>query len=157
MRPATHYDSDDGPNSKKPYHHGLLSKKHPHKHAEGDRKRWRDAITERERKRYEGVWAANRGLLIPMRVRGGQDVVHGLVVRDIWTRSQLGIRLLEEIWELVEGRIGGPKGMLGREEFVVGMWLVDQCLKGRKLPIAVGDSVWDSVRQLTGVRIGKLR
>ena len=40
----------------------LNMKKHPNKHSEGDRKRWRDVITERERKRYEAVWASNKGL-----------------------------------------------------------------------------------------------
>jgi hypothetical protein len=166
-------------------------KKHPNKHAEGARRRWRDAITERERRRYEGVWAANRGILISTSAYGegvdaaDMDDVHGFVVRDIWSRSGLGFRVLEEIWDLVEcgGRVssasvsasasasasstslaidGGQKkkkeeerrrGRLKRDEFVVGMWLVDQCLKGRKLPVAVQDSVWESARRLmSGLR-----
>lgn len=153
-------------------HHHIL-KKHPNKHAEGDRKRWRDSITERERKRYEGVWATNRGLLLPLsllRPSPNQtpssastsfaaikqaelnllDCVHALIVKDIWTRSQLALPTLAEIWELVDG-LG--EGRLRREEFVVGMWLVDQCLKGRKLPVRVGESVWESVRVLRGVRV----
>lgn len=44
--------------------HRHLVRKHPNMHHEGDRKRWRDKITEKERKRYEGVFAANRGLLL---------------------------------------------------------------------------------------------
>ena len=153
-------------------------KRHPNKHAEGTRKRWRDAVSEAERKRYEGVWAANRGLLMgavaPAAATaaagagpGGEDGpaarVHALVVRDVWARSGLSDRLLAEVWELVRG--GGPAAVareeklrgedeawrrrsLRREEFVVGMWLVDQCLKGRKLPVEVSESVWGSVRSL---------
>jgi len=159
-------------------HHHIL-KKHPNKHAEGDRKRWRDSITERERKRYEGVWATNRGLLLSLSLSRPDspnktsnnpltsssshslavtkqaelnllDCVHALIVKDIWCRSQLALQTLAEIWALVDG-LG--EGRLRREEFVVGMWLVDQCLKGRKLPVRVGESVWESVRVLRGVRV----
>ncbi|KAL9122512.1 MAG: hypothetical protein Q9187_000930 [Circinaria calcarea] len=127
-------------------------KKHPNKHAEGDRKRWRDQITERERKRYEGLWAANRGLLIP--ATEPQDLVNNLVVRDIWERSQLSSTILAEVWDLVDSQ---GVGRLSREEFVVGMWLVDQCLKGRKLPVKVSESVWSSVRRLSGIKILETR
>ena len=41
-----------------------LVKKHPNKHHEGDRKRWRDVVTEKERKRYEGLWASNKGIYV---------------------------------------------------------------------------------------------
>ncbi|MCJ1321354.1 Increased rDNA silencing protein [Xylographa vitiligo] len=153
---STHSDDDD---HKK--HHYHILKKHPNKHAEGDRKRWRDSITERERKRYEGLWAANRGLLLDSSYSqddskseytfDARDSVHGLVVKDIWNRSQLASNMLEEIWALVD--IHDDDHCLSREEFVVGVWLVDQCLKGRKLPVRVGDSVWESVRGLKGVKI----
>ena len=76
------------------------------------------------------------------------DVLN-LVVREIWSRSRLPEHELAEVWELVDGR---QVGRLKREEFVVGLWLVDQRLKGRKLPIKVSESVWDSVRG-TGVRV----
>ncbi|MCJ1388189.1 Increased rDNA silencing protein [Xylographa bjoerkii] len=152
---STQSDEDD---HKK--HHYLILKKHPNKHAEGDRKRWRDSITDLERKRYEGLWAANRGLLLgPSFAQDSstlettfdvRDCVHGLVVKDIWSRSQLAPNMLEEIWELVNIH---EEGRLRRDEFVVGMWLVDQCLKGRKLPVSVGESVWESVRGLRGVKI----
>ncbi|MCJ1396836.1 Increased rDNA silencing protein [Xylographa trunciseda] len=152
---STHSDEDD---HKK--HHYHIIKKHPNKHAEGDRKRWRDSITERERKRYEGLWAANRGLLLgPSFSLGGsmlnptsdaREGVHRLVVKDIWSRSQLAPSVLEEIWELVDTH---KEEWLKREEFVVGTWLVDQCLKGRKLPVRIGESVWESVRGLRGVKI----
>jgi hypothetical protein len=138
--------------------HVHLLKKHPNKHAEGDRKRWRDSITEKERKRYEGVWAANRGLLLSPQyfpsMKSPVDsslgsCVHAYVVRDIWQRSHLPTNTLSGIWELVDG-LG--KGRLRREEFLVGLWLVDQCLKGRKLPVKVGESVWESVR-VVGVKV----
>jgi len=148
--------------------------KHPHKHSEGEGRRWRHFVTEAERKRYDGLWAANKGLLLPTspppppppRGRAAarnfedeqhewssaptyaeplSDCVDSLIVRDIWRRSRLPDHQLAEIWELV-GREG--KARLSRDEFVVGTWLVDQCLKGRKLPAKVQDEVWESVRRL---------
>jgi len=56
---------------------------------------------------------------------------------------------LEEIWDLVDVK---RDGTLRKEEFVVGMWLVDQQLKGRKLPVKVTQSVWDSVWLVAGVK-----
>ena len=156
-------------------------KKHPNKHHEGDRKRWRDAVSDRERKRYEGLWASNKGLFTspstltksvpgitspPPRRNSSivgtkpgasdslrsppEDCVSSLVVRDIWSRSRLPDDVLSDIWELVD-RSG--TGMLYRDEFVAGVWLVDQRLKGRKLPQRVGDSVWVSVGTLGGVKV----
>jgi hypothetical protein len=126
-----------------------MRRKHPNKHHEGMRKRWRDAITERERKRYEGVWAANKGLHIPEPRKQSEAEsmleVLNLVVKEIWTRSRLPEHELEEVWSLVDMR---GIGRLRREEFVVGMWLIDQRLKGRKIPIRVTESVWESVRGL---------
>ncbi|KAL8852386.1 MAG: hypothetical protein Q9221_002770 [Calogaya cf. arnoldii] len=133
--------------------------KHPNKHHEGDRKRWRDQITELERKRYEGVWAANRGLLTstyrppPASASPPIDLANSvlnIVVRDIWSRSNLPSDVLEETWELVNSN---GTGLLSKDEFVVGMWLLDQRLKGRKLPVKVSDSVWFSARGLTGVKM----
>ena len=120
--------------------------KHPNKHAEGDRKRWRDAVTERERKRYEGVWAANKGLLVEhtaeerdllsaqpedesacaeMRVTAAA-AVSGIVVRDIWTRSRLPEHVLETIWDRGDG---SKMGRLTKEEFVVGLWLISRTVQ----------------------------
>ncbi|ESZ94552.1 hypothetical protein SBOR_5042 [Sclerotinia borealis F-4128] len=147
-----------------------LVKKHPNKHHEGDRKRWRDVVTERERKRYEAVWASNKGLFPytvnergeSIEVGGAADSVPGVVVRDIWERSRLGGDVLEEVWGLVERRgmgmrmgveKGGRGGRLGKEEFVVGLWLIDQRLKGRKLPGRVSESVWRSVGGLGGIKV----
>lgn len=115
---------------------------HPHKHNEGGRKRWRDTITERERRRYEGVWAANKGLLLDPQMH---SIVVNVIVRDIWSRSRLAPSLLGRIWDLVSHDTQVME--LSREEFVVGMWLVDQSLLGRKLPWKVSDSIWESVRQ----------
>lgn len=143
-----------------------MGRKHPNKHHEGTRKRWRDQITERERKRYEGVWAANKGLFISSPSPAGsrdssrarqhyseddpsQDVLN-LVAKEIWSRSRLPEHVLEEVWDLVDSR---AIGRLKREEFVVGLWLIDQRLKGRKLPIKVSDSVWQSVRGAAGVKV----
>lgn len=130
-------------------------KRHIHRHAnkyhEGDRKRWRDVVTARERTRYEGVWAANRGVLINARTAEEEDQVHAYAVREIYSRSRLPAHVLEEIWALVAVDEITPR--LGREEFVVGLWLIDQRLKGRKLPLKVSDSVWASVRVLKGIRI----
>ncbi|KAL2378928.1 hypothetical protein RJZ90_005648 [Blastomyces dermatitidis] len=140
--------NDDEAKRLKKFHRHRIIKTHPNKHREGDRKRWRDRITDRERKRYEGVWAANRGLLIDERSLPGasgaplRDMVLNLVVKDIWSRSRLQPIILGQIWDLV---CHDSRRMLTRQEFVVGMWLVDQCLKGRKLPINVSQSVWDSV------------
>ncbi|KAF2710099.1 hypothetical protein K504DRAFT_377897 [Pleomassaria siparia CBS 279.74] len=147
-------DEDEGERYKKKGTRIMgMRRKHPNKHHEGTRKRWRDAITERERKRYEGVWAANKGLCIPPPARSQdtdstQDVLN-LVTKDIWTRSRLPDHELEEVWSLVDSR---GVGSLRREEFVVGLWLIDQRLKGRKLPIRVTESVWESVRGV-GVRV----
>lgn len=136
-----------------------IGRKHPNKHHEGTRKRWRDQITERERKRYEGVWAANKGLHIfvqqpprsPTRALEEDPMldVLNLVTKEIWTRSRLSEHVLQEVWDLVDGR---GMGRLRKEEFVVGMWLIDQRLKGRKLPIRVSESVWGSVRGV-GVKV----
>lgn len=147
------------PDDADPGHRHRLLKKHPHKHHEGDRKRWRQEVTDKERKRYEGVWASNKGLLIPPG-RGGpngaerwpppSEMVLNLVVREIWSRSRLPTAVLEQVWDLVDQQ---QIGLLTKEEFVVGMWLIDQKLKGRKLPAKVPDSVWDSVRYVTGIKL----
>ena len=132
--------SDDEAERIKKYNRRRIIQTHPNKHREGYRKRWRDQVTDRERKRYEGVWAANKGLLIVGETQSAgsvaseQDMVLNLVVRDIWSRSRLHFSILEQIWNLVSQK---AVGMLSREEFVVGMWLIDQSLKGRKLPVKV--------------------
>ncbi|KAJ5546310.1 hypothetical protein N7494_003895 [Penicillium frequentans] len=151
-------DSDVDPKGR---HKMKLLHKHPHKHHEGDRKRWRREVTEKERKRYEGVWASNKGLLIPseFKLSGTErwpppsEMVLNLVVREIWSRSRLPSTALEQVWALVDNQ---GIGLLTKEEFVVGMWLIDQQLKGHKLPVHVPDSVWDSVRYVTGIKLSSV-
>lgn len=129
-----------------------LVRKHPNKHHEGDRKRYRNQVTERDRKRYEGVWAANKGML--RAIDDSTNTVLNITVRDIWRRSRLPDHVLEEVWDLVNLR---DTDSLGREEFVVGMWLIVQRLKGNKLPIKVSESIWSSVRHSTGIKVPRNR
>ncbi|KAI0976218.1 hypothetical protein F4678DRAFT_416342 [Xylaria arbuscula] len=134
---------------------GKLSSRKKHSHQEGARKRWREEITDRERQRYEGVWASNRGLLLdgPNAAASGlggvdaSQLVANVVARDIWARSRLPFDELAEVWDLVDTE---GKGALDRAQFVVGMWLIDQRLRGRKIPRKVSDSVWGSAK---GVRV----
>ncbi len=128
---------------------GHIVRKHPNKHHEGDRKRYRNQVIERERKRYEGVWAANKGLLMESD-SGSRDAVLNVVVRDIWSRSRLPDDVLEEVWDLVDVR---GDGKLEREGFVVGLWLIDSRLRGNKLPSKVSESMWASVRRLSGIKV----
>ncbi|KAF4980477.1 hypothetical protein FZEAL_3522 [Fusarium zealandicum] len=145
-QPAKHLDEDSDRHKKKPLH--KLHSSGKHSHHEGSRKKWREEITLRERKRYEAVWASNRGLLLdmPNTPFGAMDgdvsgYVLNVVVREIWKRSRLPVDELAEVWDLVDRK---GQGVLGRPEFVVGMWLIDQRLRGRKIPAKVSDSVWGS-------------
>jgi len=140
--------SDDEDDFRK--HRSHRVRKHPNKHHEGDRKRYRNEVTERERKRYEGVWAANKGLLDAE----PSTAVINVVVRDVWKRSRLPDDMLEEVWDLVDTQL---LGKLEKEEFVVGLFLIDQRLKGNKLPSKVSDSIWSSVRRLSGINVPRNR
>ena len=145
-KPKAEEDDEGEARRKKKAH---LMKKHPNKHHEGDRKRWRDEVTERERKRYEAVWASNKGLYT---APGFEGSVCNLLVKDIFSRSRLHTDVLEELYSLIDRKRNGG---LERDEFVVGLWLIDQRLKGRKLPIRVSDSVWRSVSTLGGIKVKK--
>lgn len=165
-QPVSFSDDEDARRHLHKYRKKALAMKHAHH--EGSRRRWRDEMTARERRRYEAVWASNRGLFLRpgfafqhpdhwqpahegltqldlARAMDGPeaDRVVNLVVRDIWSRSRLPADELAEVWDLVD-RSGG--GSLAKEEFVVGLWLIDQRLRGRKLPARVGESVWESAR-----------
>lgn len=139
----------------------------------------REYITEQERKRYDGLWVANKGLYMdlvdPSTLNISQEpteqnntalkasimstkselppletnLMLNLVVRDIWARSRLPPDSLRQIWDLVDTR---GDGTLERKSFIIGMWLVDQCLYGRKLPKQLDESVWNSISQL-GVNV----
>jgi hypothetical protein len=149
-KPKSKDEIDEGERRRSRKH---LMKKHPNKHHEGDRKRWRDTITERERKRYEAVWASNKGLFAPSNAPADEMSVCNLVARDIFSRSRLHVDVLEEVYSLVDRQ---GNGRLEKEEFVVGLWLIDQRLKGRKLPIKVTESVWKSVGILGGIKVRKV-
>lgn len=71
-----------------------------------------------------------------------QNLAHGVVVKRIWGRSRLPNETLKAIWDLVDFR---KDGSLSKAEFIVGMWLIDQTLYGRKLPKKVENSVWESL------------
>jgi hypothetical protein len=114
-------------------------------------------VTERERKRYEGLYASNRGLHLPDSLLNN---VSNMVVRDLWMRSRLPKSELETIWNLVVASEPGKpppaaQSSLNKEQFVVGLWLIDQRLKGRKLPIRVSETVWGSVKGLQGIKVKK--
>ncbi|RYP10457.1 hypothetical protein DL764_000640 [Monosporascus ibericus] len=191
-QPPSKSDDED---ARRHHHHRrakkAFGKSSKHAHQEGQRKRWREEITARERKRYEGVWASNRGYLLDRAPDGphpnpgrnqnrsqgqgqnqgpktphrddrsevaepennnkrplgedGRDLVVNVVVRDIWARSRLPFDELAEVWDLVDRR---GRGALDKTEFVVGMWLIDQRLRGRKIPRKVGDSVWWSANDV---------
>lgn len=70
------------------------------------------------------------------------ELMLGIVVKRLWTRSRLPTGTLETIWSLVDFR---KDGTLDKPGFLVGMWLVDQCLYGRKLPKKVEDIVWEKL------------
>lgn len=70
------------------------------------------------------------------------QLIHGSVVKRIWKRSRLPNETLQSIWNLVDYR---KDGTLNKPEFMVGMWLIDQCLYGRKLPKKIDDIVWENL------------
>lgn len=147
MRGPPREADDDAERRQRKAHHHHRHKLHGNKHAhhEGSRKKWRDEIRPGELKRYEAVWASNRGTLLPPGSGAAADHVSNVVVRDIWRRSRLPEDELAEVWDLVDRE---RRGALGRQAFVVGMWLIDQRLKGRKIPAKVSDSVWGSANGL---------
>lgn len=77
------------------------------------------------------------------------NLMLNVVAREIWQRSKLPNDLLRQVWDLVDTR---HDGTLDRTSFIVGMWLVDQCLYGRKLPKVVNDEIWNSVSHI-GVNV----
>ncbi|KAI5952899.1 IRS4 [Candida jiufengensis] len=70
------------------------------------------------------------------------QLILGCVVKRIWNRSRLPNDILQQIWNLVDFR---RDGSLNKNEFIVGMWLVDQCLYGKKLPKKLEPIVWESL------------
>ena len=90
------------------------------------------SITARQAGRYTRLFVTNRGFLCEQ-----EDLIHNYTTRELWQRSRLPDRVLEQVWAYVDT---GGKGALTREEFALGMWLVDGCLAGRKVPSAVNSS-----------------
>ncbi|SCV04208.1 LAMI_0H14268g1_1 [Lachancea mirantina] len=107
-------------------------------------------VTQPERKRYEAMWVTNRNCYLsllswwnPETTTVPEDgLILNLVVYDIWSRSNLPQDKLAAIYDMVDIR---KDGTLSRASFLVGMWLVDQSLYGRKLPTKIEKRVWDSV------------
>ncbi|KAH3679301.1 hypothetical protein WICMUC_001125 [Wickerhamomyces mucosus] len=143
----------------------------------------REYITEQERKRYEGVWVSNKGLYLEyldeetlFKLQDTEEEVNpalkaskistnvtekradlsqlnfmlNIVVKELWSRSRLPFELLSQIYDLVDTR---KDGVLDKKSFIVGMWYVDQCLYGRRLPKQVSELVWKSVNHQLGVNV----
>lgn len=88
--------------------------------------------------------------------------VHGYSVSRLWRRSRLPEDTLAQIWDLVDNN---KDGTLDHSGFVIGMWLCDQCLYGRKLPPKIAPELWQSAGKLNlkirvkprQTKIGQLR
>jgi hypothetical protein len=64
-----------------------------HTHAESQ------CLSEAQRKRYEGVWASNHSPnLFPSSNDDESNFLGDLIVRELWTRSNLSRELLAHIW-----------------------------------------------------------
>ncbi|KAJ3050831.1 hypothetical protein HK097_008179 [Rhizophlyctis rosea] len=61
----------------------------------------------------------------------GRGTAGGEEVRKLWVRSGLDNRTLGLVWKLVDR---AQRGTLGREEFVIGMHLIDDRLRGYPIP-----------------------
>lgn len=97
-----------------------------------------------DRKRYQGIFAANKG------VYTSPDRISRIIVQELWSRSNLDSETLRKIWDLVADNDSEADG-LTCDQFVVVIWLIDQSLQGRKLPKSVPDSLWDT----TGIELAK--
>lgn len=135
-------------------------------------------INAEDRKRYQGIYASNKGVYT-----NNPDRISRIIVEELWGRSKLDYETLRKIWDLViatrresttpnnssetdddmdtsyvnlENQLMNESisgfcddnnldDGLTCDEFVVGIWLIDQCLQGRKLPKSVPDTVWDTL------------
>lgn len=80
-----------------------------------------------------------------------EDLMVNFVAYEIFNRSNLPPKVLKKIYDLIDMR---HDGALNKQSFIVGMWLIDQCLYGKKLPDSVPDLVWTSVdKMVIGVDI----
>jgi len=126
LRPQPTADDEDVLRQRQKHNRPLANSRH--RHQEGARRRWKDEVSARERRRYEAVWASNRGLLAVGGADGREHVVN-VVVRDLWNRSRLPADDLAEVWDLVDA---DGSGRLGKTEFVVGsmqLWVSSSCIR----------------------------
>jgi len=103
-----------------------------HHHNEALNHIWSRTIPAAARRRYEGLFASNCS---------GREFIENFVVRELWQRSRLENRVLAEVWQLVDR---GEKGRLNKEEWVVGLWVIDTALRGGKAPARIEEGVWKS-------------
>ncbi|CAG8664885.1 10047_t:CDS:2, partial [Racocetra persica] len=74
------------------------------------------------RKRYEIVFGANKD---------DDGYIDGAVVKEIYVRSRLDNQTLRKIWDLLDT---DGDGRLSKNEFCVGMFLIDERLRGNPVP-----------------------
>ncbi|CAB4375573.1 unnamed protein product [Rhizophagus irregularis] len=74
------------------------------------------------KKRYEIIYNANKD---------DDGYIDGAVVKEIYLRSRLDNKTLFKIWNLLDD---DEDGRLSRNEFCVGMFLIDERLKGHPVP-----------------------
>lgn len=123
-----------------------------HKNSFNEDKPWKSHldigfVSQKERIRYEGVWVSNKDSYLELLnykigIYPEDGLMLNIIVMDTWLRSNLPTDTLAQIYDKVDTR---HDGTLDRKSFVVGMWLIDQCLYGRKLPKELDQRVWDSV------------
>ncbi|OBA25970.1 hypothetical protein HANVADRAFT_12539, partial [Hanseniaspora valbyensis NRRL Y-1626] len=113
-------------------------------------------ITSEEKKRYEGIWVSNKNRFLEMLPQQNhhlkkiykeeeEDFMVNFVVYEIYNRSNLPPRILCQIYYMIDLK---HDGTITKNSFIVGMWLIDQCLYGKKLPAVIPDLVWDSVEKM---------
>ncbi|CAJ0763853.1 9060_t:CDS:10 [Entrophospora sp. SA101] len=73
------------------------------------------------KKRYELVFDSNKE----------EDLIDAAVVREIYIRSRLNNKTLYKIWDLLDT---DKDGYLNRNEFCIGMFLIDKRLEGDPVP-----------------------
>ncbi|KAF9177187.1 Increased rDNA silencing protein [Haplosporangium sp. Z 767] len=72
------------------------------------------------------------------------DYIEGAKVHAIYVRSRLDSRTLAQIWDLVDV---DNAGRLSREQFCMGLYLIDERLASGLIPLEVSDELWVSIMQ----------
>jgi hypothetical protein len=85
---------------KRPIHLKTTMRKSSGQENEDDQKRCKtQTLSESEKKRYEGVWAANQTLHLGLDLLSEDTAyVDGIIVREVWKRSTLPSDVLRHIW-----------------------------------------------------------